>query len=80
MPSYVGFDVSLAETSVCVLDSAGRVRFEGEVKSRTDDPSPAYDSMPLILRLALAHVAALDAKAREIAAYNLVRIPKLLAA
>ncbi len=37
MPSYVGLDVSLAETSVCVLDGSGRVRFEGKVKSRVDD-------------------------------------------
>jgi len=37
MTSYVGFDVSLAETSVCVLDAGGDVRFEGKVKSRPDD-------------------------------------------
>ena len=38
MPSYVGLDVSLAETSVCILDGSGRVRLEGKVKSRVDDP------------------------------------------
>jgi transposase len=37
MKSYVGFDVSLAETSVCVLDASGKVRFEGRVKSRPED-------------------------------------------
>ena len=37
MPSYVGLDVSLAETSVCVLDGSGRIRFEGKDKSRVDD-------------------------------------------
>jgi transposase len=33
MTSYVGLDVSLAETSVCVLADDGAVRFEGRVKS-----------------------------------------------
>jgi transposase len=33
MTSYVGLDVSLAETSVCVLEAHGAVRFEGRVKS-----------------------------------------------
>ena len=33
MTSYVGLDVSLAETSVCVLEADGAVRFEGRVKS-----------------------------------------------
>ena len=33
MTSYVGLDVSLAETSVCVLDERGAVRFEGRVPS-----------------------------------------------
>lgn len=37
MKSYVGLDVSLAETSVCVLDGGGRVRFEGRVKTRPED-------------------------------------------
>ena len=37
MTSSVGFDVSLAETSACVLDAGGKVRFEGKVKSRPDD-------------------------------------------
>jgi hypothetical protein len=37
MTSYVGVDVSLAETSVCVLGGDGRVRFEGKVKTRPDD-------------------------------------------
>jgi transposase len=37
MTSYVGLDVSLAETSVCVLGGDGRVRFEGKVKTRPDD-------------------------------------------
>jgi len=37
MTSYVGLDVSLAETSVCVLGGDGRVRFEGKVKTRPED-------------------------------------------
>lgn len=37
MTSYVGLDVSLAETSVCVLGSDGQVRFEGKVRSRPED-------------------------------------------
>ena len=37
MTSYVGLDVSLAETSVCVLNSDGKVRYEGKAKSLPDD-------------------------------------------
>jgi transposase len=37
MTSFVGLDVSLAETSVCVLGGDGRIRFEGKVKTRPDD-------------------------------------------
>lgn len=37
MTSYVGLDVSLAETSVCVLGGDGQVRFEGKVRSRPED-------------------------------------------
>lgn len=37
MTSYVGFDVSLAETSVCVFCGDGRVRFGGKVKTRPED-------------------------------------------
>lgn len=36
MTSYVGLDVSLTETSVCVLDEGGAVRFEGRVRSRPE--------------------------------------------
>lgn len=36
MSEYVGLDVSLEETSVCVLDSGGSIVFEGKVPS---DPS-----------------------------------------
>ena len=36
MTSYVGLDVSLAETSVCVLGGDGQVRFEGKVKTRPE--------------------------------------------
>ena len=36
MTSYVGLDVSLAETSVCVLDGEGRRRFEGKVPTRPE--------------------------------------------
>ena len=36
MSSYVGLDVSLSETSVCVLEADGRVRFEGRVLSQPD--------------------------------------------
>ncbi len=37
MTSYVGLDVSLAETSVCVLGGDGQVRFEGKVKTRPEN-------------------------------------------
>ena len=37
MASYVGLDVSLAETSVCVLGEKGEVRFEGKARSRPED-------------------------------------------
>jgi transposase len=33
MSEYVGLDVSLEETSVCVLDANGAVKWEGRVKS-----------------------------------------------
>lgn len=33
MTEYVGLDVSLEETSVCVLDAAGRITWEGKVES-----------------------------------------------
>ena len=33
MSEYVGLDVSLEETSVCVLDAAGAIVFEGKVAS-----------------------------------------------
>lgn len=36
MTSYVGLDVSLSETSVCVLDEHGTVRFEGRVPSQPE--------------------------------------------
>lgn len=34
MQQYVGLDVSLEETSVCVLDQSGSIVFEGDVPSR----------------------------------------------
>ena len=33
MKQYVGLDVSQKETSVCVVDEAGQVLFEGKAKS-----------------------------------------------
>ena len=33
MSEYVGLDVSLEETSVCILDAAGTITFEGKVES-----------------------------------------------
>jgi transposase len=33
MTQYVGLDVSLKETSVCVLDAAGSIVWEGKVDS-----------------------------------------------
>ncbi len=35
MSEYVGLDVSLEETSVCILDAAGSITFEGKVCTRT---------------------------------------------
>jgi transposase len=37
MEQYVGLDVSLEETSVCVLDESGSIVFEGDVPSRPGD-------------------------------------------
>ena len=34
MTSYVGLDVSLSDSSVCVLDDHGNVCFEGRVPSQ----------------------------------------------
>ncbi len=36
MEQYVGLDVSMEETSVCVLDQAGDAVFEGNVPSRPE--------------------------------------------
>jgi transposase len=36
MTCYVGLDVSLNETTGCVLEEDGRVRFEGRAPSRSD--------------------------------------------
>lgn len=36
MQQYVGLDVSMKETSLCVLDQAGEIIFEGSVPSRTE--------------------------------------------
>jgi len=36
MEEYVGLDVSLKETSVCVLDQSGEIVFEGEVASQPE--------------------------------------------
>lgn len=33
MKQYVGLDVSQKETSICVVDEAGQVLFEGKAKS-----------------------------------------------
>jgi hypothetical protein len=40
MKQYVGLDVSQRETSVCVIDHAGRTVYEGTVKS---DPGALTD-------------------------------------
>jgi len=34
MKQYVGLDISMEETKVCVLDGAGVVVFEGSIASR----------------------------------------------
>ena len=39
MKQYVGLDVSQKETSVCVVNEAGEVLFEGKAKS---DPGGAH--------------------------------------
>ena len=36
METYVGFDVSMEETSVCVLDAGGNIVFEGKTSSQPD--------------------------------------------
>jgi transposase len=36
MEKYVGLDVSMEETSVCVLDGNGNISFEGKTSSRPD--------------------------------------------
>ena len=35
MEKYVGLDVSMEETSVCVLDDGGNIVFEGKTRNRT---------------------------------------------
>jgi len=36
MNQYVGLDISMEETSVCVLDLAGKVTFEGVVATQPE--------------------------------------------
>ena len=36
MEKYVGLDVSMEETSVCVLDAGGNIVFEGKTSSQPD--------------------------------------------
>jgi hypothetical protein len=36
MEKYVGLDVSMEETSVCVLDGSGNIAFEGKTSSQPD--------------------------------------------
>ncbi len=36
MVEYVGLDVSLKETSVCVVEASGEIVFEGRVTSEPD--------------------------------------------
>ena len=36
MEKYVGLDVSMEETSVCVLDGGGNIVFEGKTSSQPD--------------------------------------------
>ena len=36
MEKYVGLDVSMEETSVCVLDGSGNIVFEGKTSSQPD--------------------------------------------
>ena len=39
MEKYVGLDVSMEETSVCVLDGGGNIVFEGKTSSQPDASS-----------------------------------------
>ena len=36
MEKYVGLDVSMEETSVCVVDGGGNIVFEGKTSSQPD--------------------------------------------
>ena len=54
MEQYVGLDVSLEETSICVLDEAGAVVFEGDVSSNPEAIAKALQRRaPKASRIAL---------------------------
>ncbi len=42
MQKYVGLDVSMEETSVCVLDGGGNIVFEGKTSSQPDALSKLF--------------------------------------
>jgi hypothetical protein len=64
MEKYVGLDVSIEETSVCVLDGGGNIVFEGKTSSQPDALSKflrakAHDAARTVLENRLTSLLAL---------------------
>ena len=57
MMSYVGLDVGLRSTSLCIVDSAGAVQLESSVASEVDDIARAIRSTELRSRRLLLRLA-----------------------
>ena len=68
MKQYVGLDVSQKETSVCVVDDAGRTVYEGRVKS---DPGALTE----LLRKRAPHAERIGFETGAMAELALARAP-----
>ena len=79
MQKYVGLDVSMEETSVCVLDGSGSIVYEGKTSSQPDALSKllrakASDVARIVLEIgALAYHSAGLGRLRFLHQLKLVR-------
>ena len=62
MEQYVGLDVSLKETSICVVDGSGETVWQGEVSTRET-----------LARSIRAHVCHLEASLRRVSGFRCLR-------
>ncbi len=59
MEQYVGLDVSLKETSICVVDTNGEIVFEGRVMSDPDAIATVIGEKACLREAATAKAGAL---------------------